>query len=291
MSRRKRRKNLRCQLRTAVFDAFRENLDKHSLKKESEGSKLVFSYGTRNQLLDRITDFCKYTDKRNKEDITKEDVIKYLDIKAANNCSQRTLDEYRSELKKIGLLIDVDLSVQKIYANKQKVANRGAESVMTPFDYNILEIYMMNRPCGSGICIMLEKELGIRVSDMAYGIQIDGDILKIRCKNGKILERPITPNVREIMEMKQFKKMLDGNKVRAPKDNSINKYLLRVQRRIKMDEHSFHDIRRMVAQEHYDALRKDGMGRSEALEKTSIWLNHGPNREKMMLESYIANAW
>ena len=40
-----------------------------------------------------------------------------------------------------------------------------------------------------------------------------------------------------------------------------------------------------------DELRNSGLSRTETLSKVSIWLNHGPNREKMLLKSYIANAW
>lgn len=40
-----------------------------------------------------------------------------------------------------------------------------------------------------------------------------------------------------------------------------------------------------------DRKRESVGSRSEALSQVSIWLNHGPNREKMVLQSYISNAW
>ena len=140
---------------------------------------------------------------------------------------------------------------------------------------------------------MLEKEIGVRVSDIAYGINVDmrHEMLHIRCKNGKWCDRPITPAIREIMTLKHFQDSLVGEKFRPVKDNSINKQLRRIEDKLGIEQHSFHDLRRRVAQDRYDVLRTSGLSRSECLQAVSVWLNHGKEREKMMLESYIADAW
>ena len=140
---------------------------------------------------------------------------------------------------------------------------------------------------------MLEKEIGVRVSDIAYGIKVDepAQKLHIRCKNGKWLTRQITPAIRDIMALKPFQDALIGEKFRPVKDNSINKQLRRIEDKLGLEHHSFHDLRRRVAQDKYDELRASGLSRSECLTAVSIWLNHGRNREQMMLKSYIADAW
>jgi hypothetical protein len=126
---------------------------------------------------------------------------------------------------------------------------------------------------------------------MAYGIRIEADRLCIRSKNGRMAYRSITPEIRGVLNSSEFKKLIHGDRVIAPKDNSINKYLSRLQDRLGMEKHSFHDIRRRIAQDRYDEFRYMGMGRSEALSAVSSWLNHGSHREAMVLRSYIGNAW
>lgn len=101
----------------------------------------------------------------------------------------------------------------------------------------------------------------------------------------------ITPEIRNILESESCRKLIDGDRIRFPKDGSINKYLLRTERKLGLEEHSFHDIRRRIAQEKYDEFRTSGMSRSDSLRAVSAWLNHGPDRQKMLLESYIANPW
>ena len=86
--------------------------------------------------------------------------------------------------------------------------------------------------------------------------------------------------------------MIDSHgRVHAPKDDSLNKYLRRTEDRLGLERHSFHDLRRYVAQEKYDEYRHKGADRTQALNKVGEWLNHGDNRAVMVLESYIRNAW
>ena len=101
----------------------------------------------------------------------------------------------------------------------------------------------------------------------------------------------ITPEIRKILESESCRKLIDGDRIRFPKDGSINKYLLRTERKLGVEEHSFHDIRRRIAQDKYDEFRTSGMSRSDSLRAVSAWLNHGPDRQKMLLESYIADPW
>lgn len=51
--------NLEQQMRSAVFGAFREGMDKRSAKMQGADlmEKKIYSYASRNQLLDRIHDF------------------------------------------------------------------------------------------------------------------------------------------------------------------------------------------------------------------------------------------
>ena len=76
-------KNIRHEMRTAVYQAFQEGRDKHSLQKEGMGANLIYSYGSRNQLLDRINDLCRQLPKevRKVTDIRPEHLQSYLEEK------------------------------------------------------------------------------------------------------------------------------------------------------------------------------------------------------------------
>ena len=200
-------KNIRNQLRSAVFYAFSEHKDKKSMKKEDPDNACsqVFSYGTKFQLLDRVNDFCRSLppDVKKPSDITKNHIVKYLDDKA-KTCTQTTVDEYRHELKKIGKIVGQDYSCERVYADRKSASDRGADSVISKDDWKRILDYTYNNPSKSGVCLQLEALIGVRVSDLAYGIKVEEDRLKIRCKNGKYLYRPITPAIRDVITSSKF---------------------------------------------------------------------------------------
>ena len=82
---------------------------------------------------------------------------------------------------------------------------------------------------GKATAILLEAEIGVRVSDAVYGIHLTPSELRIRAKNGKWMSRPITPEIRRIIDSDAFKTRLVGDKWYGPKDASVNKYLRRLQ--------------------------------------------------------------
>jgi integrase len=288
-------KNLRQEMRTCVFNAFHEGTKKREMKAQGLGEDRVFSHTSAGVLLDRITDFskfCKSCGINRLAKVTPKIAREYLESKVYT-CSQKTVNEYRSELIKLGKICKVDLECEKVYVPERHTKHRGAQAVISRNDFAQILDYCRSHPSKSGVCIMLEKEIGVRVSDIAYGIKVDEQAQKlhIRCKNGKWLDRQITPPIRDIMALKPFQEALVGDKFRPVKDNSINKQLRRIEDKLGLEHHSFHDIRRRVAQDKYDELRASGLSRSECLTAVSIWLNHGRNREKLMLRSYIADAW
>ena len=288
-------KNLRHDLRTSVMNAFREGQKKHDLKHEQKETIGVWSYGTKIDLLDKINTFsawCKDNDVIKLEGVTKDLITQFLEDKSNEGCTDRTVEAYRSALRRIGMLSGQDWGVEKVVARGRAAADRGAESVVSKEDFDTLIAYCLANPSKSSVCVLLEREIGIRAGDMAYGVKIVDNELRINSKNGRICVREITPDVRRIIESDVFKEMVDEQgRVHAPKDDSLNKYLRRTQDKLHLERHSFHDLRRYVAQEKYDEYRRAGADRTEALNMVGSWLNHGEKRAEMVLESYIKNAW
>lgn len=291
----KNHRNLRTQMRNKIFDAFHEGMDKHALKKAGEAEGKIFSYGSKFTLLDRCNDFARSDAVRGKasklEHLTPKMAQDYLDKKASDGCTQATLDEYRSELKRIGRIIGVDLSTDRVLANRRQDPNRGANDIISKKDMAAILEYIDKHPSKSGVAIQLECETGIRAGDLCYGVEIKRATLHIRSKNGKYIDRPITPAIRTIINSEAFRACVSDGHYYGPKDNSLNTYLRRTQEKLGLEKHSCHAIRRRVAQDKYNEYRNTGLTRTEALKATSKWLNHGENRESMLLKSYISNAW
>jgi hypothetical protein len=285
---------LRHKMRSAVFNAFRFGIDKRQHKASLDTTEKIYSITSRNQYLDRINDFCKTCpDVKSVLELTPEAVKRYLDIKAViGNCTQKTLDDYRHEMKKIGKCMGLDLSCPQVFSWSDPAEDRGAEDVMPTEDFYKIAAYAMEHPSKSASCYLLEMQIGVRVGDIAYGVRETEEGISIRCKNGKICLRPWTPELRRVWTTDYMQKMVDaGGKLRAPKDNSLNKWLRRTEDKLGLDHHSWHSVRRRIAQDKYDAYRGSGMTRMDALSKVSLWLNHGPNRQKMVKKSYVANIW
>lgn len=288
-------KNLRHDLRSCVMNTFKEGQKKHDIKHENRGKIGVWSYGTKMDLLNKIDTFsgwCKENGINKLEKVNKALITQFLEDKSNEGCTDRTVEAYRSALGRLGVLSGQDWTVQKVISRGRAAADRGAESVICKADYDKLIAYCHANPSKSSVCVLLEREIGVRVGDMAYGVKIAENSLKIDSKNGRVCTRVITPKVREIIESEPFKAMIDSHgRVHAPKDDSLNKYLRRTEDRLGLERHSFHDLRRYVAQEKYDEYRHNGADRTQALNKVGEWLNHGDNRAVMVLESYIRNAW
>lgn len=298
-------KTLKNQLRSCVFFAFRERYDKHAAKKHGENTMgTVASYSTKDDLLDKTNQFCKWMKKkypeiRNPQDISKRHIREFLDS-GADRWTQKSLEDYKTALKKLGILAGQDWACEKVIVNRKGGdPNRGADDIISHEDYRTLLRYCEQHPSGSALAIRLERHIGVRVADVCYGVQMrrkeDGQkILHIKCKHGKNCDRIVTPEMEEIIALCRKRGIISQDGAwKFPKDGSVNRYLNRTEDKLGLKRHSFHSIRRLVAQDKYDLYRTEGgMIRSEALDAVSVWLNHGDDRNpRMILKSYIANAW
>lgn len=132
--------------------------------------------------------------------------------------------------------------------------------------------------------------MGVRVEEVARikleNIDIDKGTVVIEGKWGREITRELSADMKELVkEIKE--KEHHPERLLSINGASINKQLSRVQDALGLEKHSNHDIRRLIAQERYDALREEGKSIKEAANETSNWLSHGDNREDMIEKSYI----
>lgn len=293
------------QFNNAISECFKEGMDKHADKAHnSAATEKIYSYSSMNNLKDfakNLSNFLKenYPDTKRLGDIKEAQLQNFLNNKNENGCSQNTLDLYRSNLNKLEIVVNATYSsVNWDFKNtletpasiKEFDKNRGVDSVMSRGDYNKILDYSRENRSTSGDAILLQNGLGIRVEELAQikinNIDLDKNrIVLDNTKGGKVLTREMTPEVRSIVIDRI--KNTDANKLIEIKSDSINAQLRRIEDKLGIDRHSNHDIRRLVAQEKFDAYREEGDSKKEALEKTSAWLNHIGPREQMLTKSYI----
>lgn len=301
-------KNLNHELATIILDAFHEGMDKHAAPREERRGK-IYSYTTRKNLLAFKDNLCEWIKETHPEvyhlppakAMTAELAHEFLESKRGV-CSQKTLDMYRSQIAKIGILISkqahrkVDLSVQRVMSIQDvpKTA-RGADAVPSKADMEKLIGYASTHPSRSGAAILLQRFVGIRVSEMSYRIRIEGNVLKVTGKgNKKYPDMHITSEIAKLLNSEEWQeKILDPDGTfKFPKPASINAYLRRTDDRLKIERHSFHDLRRYHATGYYDSLRRSGVERGEAIKRVNLLLNHGSDRgERMLHESYVKDLW
>lgn len=297
------KRNLRHILRSVVFSSFVPGRSKHRDKLANQTSGKIYSYRTRNALLDIIDAFCgwliiKGYQLDTPEQIQPEHVYQFLSERA-EYCTQATIDSYRSLLASLGRCIscrcnipEFDLHVPRVWAKRKGSGKRGAAASMPRAEYEQILEYCREHPSGSSFAVLLQNHLGGRATDVCYRMRVTSTSVCMTCKAGKVLFRTITPALKELLDDPRFAAYrAPDNSFFLPKPRSVNQYLRKLEQRMGLDLHSWHDIRRLLAQEEYDRLRRIGYSRNDALCTVGLWLNHGPQRQKLVLKSYVKNPW
>ena len=294
---------VRRTMRYIIKKQFRPGASKHSAKQTGDRDRLIYSYRSYYAFLDVINVLFGWIVQENifiavPTDLTVDIVICFLQFKAIN-CTQTTVDWYRSMLAGLGNRIrsyycidNYDLHVRRVYAAKKTSGLRGAAAMMPREEYDQILAYCREHPSGSAYAVLLEEHLAGRATDVCERMLVTGATVRMKCKGGKLLFRPITADLAALLADPRFADWrTPENGFSLPTSGSVNQFLRRLEKRFHWDFHSFHDIRRLLAQEHYDELRRMGVERDRALGLTGLWLNHGPRRQALVLKSYVKNPW
>ena len=306
-------RNLRGQFNYAINKSFEDGhgTSKHSDKRNGvqDGSK-IYSYSTRNQRLDVSNQFASWM-KDNHSEVKKATQVNSSHVQGflldkSKNCSNETLNQYRSQLLGLGKNINrifngnVDLSCSKVSGNQSKSIRVNP---MLKKDFNRLkESY---KPYTTGFnALTITSAGGCRVSELSklknkdITIGKDREVATIFVKDGKGgRDRTIIVTDKDrIKELEDLKNNLGGSEERVCpcQTGSLMKNLDRHMKQVGIkscyQNQGFHSIRKMYAQNEYDAYRSSHT-RQESLDYVSRQLGHGSDRDLKTLQRYITNIY
>jgi integrase len=299
-------KSIKNQIQIAVSNSFSENTDKHAYKQQEDQEVKVFSYNEKFRLLDTakmLSNYIKenFPDVKQIKDVNSNIIQKFLNDKA-NICTQNTINTYSNSLNKIAAICNKNYiscnlkwkeDVVVPTALTQKSQLRGVVNQIPLSDLNKICDYAKKNYSISGQIILAQRELGIRINELTTikveNVDFKNNILHLpNCKGGKNLDREITPVLRSILEKSIQQSNITSGKLFPVTENAVNTYLRRTEEKLGIKgRYSIHNIRATIAQKYYDNVRKNGISSKDAVKMTSIWLNHGPDREKLLEKSYI----
>ena len=304
-------RNLKYQFKTCIEKNFKLGMDKHSIKKNKQMNKTrIFSYSDRKNLIDFTANFSNFMKENHKEiklvkDINSNHVQEFLNDKA-KTCSQATLREYSSHIRKMSNLINSTYKTNIKYDFKTPESSSGNQILrdqqMKLEDYKRIHEAMKDGSNGQK-AIEIGKNFGLRVSEITKlqkrDIDLDKkEILVKDAKGGR--DRTVHFNTEEQIKVaiKLYNSVSrDLDRIVAVKENSINMALNRAMKKlnIKNDykETSFHSIRKLYAQEEYDRLRNEGNSIEMACRQVSEELGHSAERglDEKLISRYIKNIW
>lgn len=304
-------RNLKYQFKTCIEKNFKEKMDKHSIKKNKQMNKTrIFSFSDRKNLIDftaNLSNWMKenYSEIKLVKDINSKHIQEFLNEKA-KECSQATLNQYSSKIRKMSNLINSTYKTNIKYDFKTPKSSSGKQILrdqqMKLENYKRIHEIMRNGSNGQK-AIEIGKNFGLRVSEITKlqkrDIDLDKkEILVKDAKGGR--DRTVHFNTEEQIKVaiKLYNSVSrDLDRIVAVKENSINMALNRAMKKLNIKneykETSFHSIRKLYAQQEYDRLRNKGNSIEMACRKVSEQLGHSAERglDEKLIRRYIKNIW
>ena len=305
--------SIKNQIHYAINHNWHEGTKKKDYKTQNGEamSAKIFSYSEVFRLKDISKDFANFIKKeyphiKQIKDIPTNAIQDFLNSK--EHCSKQTITLYYNSLKKIDLLLThtyktykskfMDIVKPLSTQGKNYSSGRGVANQIPMEDLQKILDYCKSHPCQSSYIIRLQSILGLRINELTHGIKISNlnltknQLSITNTKGGKILVREISAKTSAIIqEALTHKYDAKGKQLFTIENNSVNRFLSRIESKLEIDgKYSTHNIRARVAQNYYDDLRNKGFSKNNALQETSLFLNHRTQREQMLTQSYI-NIW
>lgn len=290
-------RNLKYQFLNCIEQHFKENLNKHSIKKVGKTGNEVFSYSQRKNLIDVASNFSNYMKENHAEikqvkDINSQHIQEFLATKA-DNCSQKTLEQYQSQFRKLENLVNdtykANVNYHEVIVPKSAKNGGGKlrNDMLSNENYNKLMTNSTNQNFKNAL--ELSRAYGLRASECAKlrGSDFKNDGLHIVDSKGK-RSRVIQYETKKQLEIKQ--KFENEERICNCRTQSLQQAFRREKLKNNIDSFSdFHASRKAYATERFQEYRKSGLSVQQSLDRVSHQLGHNDNRNDLMKE-YICCA-
>lgn len=279
-----KQRNLKYQFFSAIEKHFKENINKHSLKKTGKKGTEVFSYSQRKNLIDLASNFSNWMRENHCEvkqvkDITSQHIQEFLSSKRSV-ISQKSIEQYQSQFNKLQRLVnstykcEVDYHTTKVFSLKNG-GGKLRSDMLSMEDYNKM-LNTTNQNLRNAL--VLSQHFGLRCEEIARLRASDfteTHLNIISSKGGRNRQIPIeTPTQKEIA--KEFIQKV--GRICPIQKGSLQQAFNREKKKHGITSYSdFHSCRKAYATERFQAYRKSGMSIQQALNKVSVNLGHSGN--------------
>lgn len=289
-------RNIKYQFKYCIDTHFREGMDKHSIKRTRKDNSKVYSYADRKNLIDLSANFANWLKENHSEikqlrDIDSRHIQEFLNGKA-DNCSQKTLEQYQSHFRKLETLcnntyntnVDFHSSVTPISA---KNGGGKIRNIMcSDAQYQSL-LKTTNNNLKSAL--ILSKNFGLRASECSKlqykDIKEDG--IYIADSKGRRSRFVKAENKEQQEVLKQFRQEKNSRIINVQTGSLQQAFNRECKKRgIRFQNGAFHTLRKNFATAKFREYRNKGEGIQQALDSVSHVLGHGSNRNELM-KQYI----
>lgn len=294
--------NLSYQCTSAINDAFKPGMDKHSIKKSEGNDHRIYSYSSRDDMISFAKQFSRYI-KENFPEIkqVKEIRIEHINsyLSSRKDVTEKTIRHDISCINKLELccskkfgLKNLDWRTGRVVPKAEKEKIR--EVVFSDHQINQLKEYFENRKdsCGK-TAFEVALRTSCRVSELCklqardFKINPDGTgtlaIVDSKGKRSRVIELT-SDDVKFFKELVGDKK--ENERLIPIRENSINQYLHRACQHLGFTnileaKTGYHSLRKATIQKYYRE-QISIVGEKKAREMSMVRLGHSANRSDLV---------
>ena len=293
--------NIKYQFLQAIENSFKENMDKHSIKKTEGHTDKIFSYAARKNIINVASDFSKFINLnytgdekiRYVRDVGVQHINSYL-LSKKDKCTQETINQISAQLNKLELVCNKKYRLNLDWHTFRTVPQNDKKSIRNIAfkDKQIEQIkdfLSRAKECYGKKAIYIGIRWGLRAQEIECLKVKDFSLDKMQLRisgsgakggRGRILE------IRE-GDIPLIKYLTNGkgpnDRVIPIRKNSICNYLHNVCAKLGFKDildskTSYHALRKYRAIKYYEELISNGVDKHTAQGITCEFLGHSRNR-------------
>lgn len=293
--------NIKYQFLQAIENSFKENMDKHSIKKTEGHTDKIFSYAARKNIINTASEFSKFLNNnytgdekiRYVKEIGVQHINSYL-LSKKDSCTQETINQISSQLNKLELVCNKKYHLKLDWHTFRTVPQNDKKSIrnvaFTDKQVKQIKDFLLGaKECYGKKAIYIGMRWGLRAQEIeclkVKDFSLDKMQLRIAgsgAKGGRV--RTLEIKKEDIPLIKYLTNGKGTNDRVIPiRKNSICNYLHNVCVKLGFkdildNKTSFHALRKYRAIKYYNELISKGIDKNTAQGIVCEFLGHSRNR-------------